>query len=649
MAPRLLVAWVAASLVGCGGTDVAQAGAAPSAAASERASTLAPALGAAGALAHAAAGPSALPSEHAGQAAVPIATVPAAAAAAAAPSPSPLHASSSSAILHADVEMEEAHADEAATHESEHLALEVSVLILLLGASLAVGAVIHSYHITWLPESGATILIGLAFGLIVNAIEPSEKSIERKLYFDPHFFNLFLLPPIIFESGYALDQFLFFRNLGAISTFAVLGTLISTGFTWAVVYNLGLVGAFAPMTGRASGCFACLISAVDPVATLATFSALKVDPHLANLIFGESVLNDAVSLILFRSVSHYGPLDEFSPHKDPFLIMLSFCISAIASPLYGVGVGMLGAALLKTLGLGRHGHMPSVEMAIFWGISYFSFVGAEVPHLSGIVASLFCGIAMRRYAAPNLSPTARDHVDRLLKVLATVADTLVFLLVGLAVVAYIDEFDFALTFCTVVVILVGRALNVFPLALLVNAQRATEKITHSEQVVMWWSGLRGAIALALAVQVPGEQQPRIVAVTIVIVVLTIFVGGGSTSALLARMQIQVNAPAYDPASATLTHGERETHRHVSAMDGYIRDLLTDVEVPEPNRKEPEDGEIFEPYAQLGAAGEAAEQSGGKRAKKGRAEDDAKGDVPFVRRIKERAIRAGLPIASISGF
>ena len=201
MAPRLLVAWVAASLVGCGGTDVAQAGAAPSAAASERASTLAPALGAAGALAHAAAGPSALPSEHAGQAAVPIATVPAAAAAAAAPSPSPLHASSSSAILHADVEMEEAHADEAATHESEHLALEVSVLILLLGASLAVGAVIHSYHITWLPESGATILIGLAFGLIVNAIEPSEKSIERKLYFDPHFFNLFLLPPIIFESG----------------------------------------------------------------------------------------------------------------------------------------------------------------------------------------------------------------------------------------------------------------------------------------------------------------------------------------------------------------------------------------------------------------------------------------------------------------
>lgn len=135
------------------------------------------------------------------------------------------------------------------------------------------------------------------------------------------------------------------------------------------------------------------------------------------------------------------------------------------------------------------------------------------------------------------------------------------------------------------------------------------------------------------------------------------------------------------------------------MDGYIRDLLTDVEVPEPNRKEasasadpahtprrsrrtraaqerslaarararrrslrrapamppcappacatratrrdgrtrqPEDGEIFEPYAQLGAAGEAAEQSGGKRAKKGRAEDDAKGDVPFVRRIKVRA-------------
>lgn len=349
----------------------------------------------------------------------------------------------------------EAQEDEIETHREEHLALEVSLLIILVCMSLLVGQALHAAHVYWLPESGATILIGFLFGVLLHILDAGKGKGERTMYFDPEFFNLFLLPPIIFESGFTLNQFLFFRNLGSVSTFAVIGTLITTCFTWAALYHAGLWGYIAPMTMAESGAFASLISAVDPVATLGTFGALGVDPSLNNLVFGESVLNDAVALILFRSITHYGIFAEFSPAVHLPTIVLSFVVTSLGSIIYGVGVGLAGALILKAAGMGRHGQAPGVEMAIFWAVSYFSFVGAEVPHLSGIVASLFCGITMKRYAAPNLSSPARRLTDKLFKSLSVVADTIVFILVGLAMVLYVDEIDVAFTAWTVVFVLVG--------------------------------------------------------------------------------------------------------------------------------------------------------------------------------------------------
>ena len=88
----------------------------------------------------------------------------------------------------------------------EHSALEGVVLIALTALALIVGRVLHRNHVFGLPESGATILIGLVCGLCVHYISPIEAAYEQKLYFNPEFFNLFLLPPIIFESGFSLNQ-----------------------------------------------------------------------------------------------------------------------------------------------------------------------------------------------------------------------------------------------------------------------------------------------------------------------------------------------------------------------------------------------------------------------------------------------------------
>jgi len=534
---------------------------------------------------------------------------------------------------------EDADEDRRETEREEHNALDVAVVILLLVVAYVIGQWLHANHVHWLPESGATILVGLLFGLLVHIIDPRAEETESKLYFDPEFFNLFLLPPIIFESGYSITQFLFFRNIGTISTLAVTGTLISTGFTWVMIYSFGQWGWMDPLTGVEAGAFAALISAVDPVATLATFGNLRVDPKLNNLVFGESVLNDAVSLIVFRSILHYGVFESFSAGIHGPAVIASFLVTATGSIIYGVGIGFAGALLLKAAGLGRHGHLPSVEIALFWSVSYFSFIGAEVPHLSGIVSSLFCGIAMQRYAAPNLSPRARVTVDKLLKVLATYADTIVFLLVGLAVVVYAGAIDMRMLLLTLVLILVSRALNVFPLSVVCNQFRV-EKVKPNEQVVMWWSGLRGAIAVALAVQVPGPMKGRIVAVTMCVVLFTIFVFGGTTKLLLDYMGVQTNAEPYDvkKAEAELSANEQAAHRHVRMMDDFVHDLLVDIEVPEP----PEDEDEF--WTQL-HDDEFRRNKGEERHTRAPPEDDE----PFVSRQKERHVKQGTPIATVSGF
>ena len=177
--------------------------------------------------------------------------------------------------------------------EKEHLlAASVATMIGLNILSLAIGQWLHSKHIFWLPECGATILVGFFAGWWVSAhLPPDVERKETNLYFDPTFFTLFLLPPIIFDAGYTLNMKLFTRNIGVILGLAIGGTLIATAITWYALYT-DRTDFLIDLSFSESGQFAALISAVDPVATLSLFSTLKVDPNLNNIVVGESVLND---------------------------------------------------------------------------------------------------------------------------------------------------------------------------------------------------------------------------------------------------------------------------------------------------------------------------------------------------------------------
>lgn len=155
----------------------------------------------------------------------------------------------------------------------------------------------------YLPESVVIVFLGALIGLIINLM--SNQNIanwKKEEAFSPTAFFLVLLPPIIFESGYNLHKGNFFQNIGSILVFAIFGTLISALVVGGGVYLLGIADVAYQLSFVESLAFGSLISAVDPVATVAIFHALDADPVLNMLVFGESILNDAVAIVLTNTV-----------------------------------------------------------------------------------------------------------------------------------------------------------------------------------------------------------------------------------------------------------------------------------------------------------------------------------------------------------
>ena len=152
----------------------------------------------------------------------------------------------------------------------------------------------------YIPESLAIVFLGGFVGAVMKLLPNDE--LTKVESFNPTTFFLVLLPPIIFESGYNLHKGNFFANLGSIAIFAIIGTAISALVVGSGVYLMGLAKLVYPLNFVESFAFGSLISAVDPVATLAIFQALDVDPVLNMLVFGESILNDAVAIVLTATV-----------------------------------------------------------------------------------------------------------------------------------------------------------------------------------------------------------------------------------------------------------------------------------------------------------------------------------------------------------
>ncbi|XP_051778873.1 sodium/hydrogen exchanger 9 isoform X1 [Erpetoichthys calabaricus] len=367
----------------------------------------------------------------------------------------------------------------------------------------------------------------------------------QKLTFDPEvFFNL-LLPPIIFHAGYSLRKKHFFRNLGSVLTFAFFGTAVSCIVIGAIVYGfvkaMTHIGQIKGTDFHFTDClfFGALMSATDPVTVLAIFNELHVDTDLYTLLFGESVLNDAVAIVLTYSIAIYSPKEN--PHvfdgRAFFQSVGHFAGIFAGSFAIGTAYTVVTALLTKFTKLCD---FPMLETGLFFILSWSAFLSAEAAGLTGIVAVLFCGITQAHYTYNNLSEESKAITKQLFHFMNFLAENFIFCYMGLALFTFQNHIFNAL-FITgaFIAIFVARACNIYPLSFLLNLGRKN-KIPWNFQHMMMFSGLRGAIAFALAIRDTGTQAKQMMlTTTLLIVFLTVWVLGGGTTSMLTWLHIRV--------------------------------------------------------------------------------------------------------------
>eukprot|EP00899_Mesostigma_viride_P028374 jgi/Mesvir1/8721/Mv02650-RA.1 len=417
--------------------------------------------------------------------------------------------------------------------------LSILIQLNLLGLSMIIGYLLRKYNFRIFHEAGAAMFLGILIGLVATTAGASAEFLEF-LEFDEYFFFLFLLPPIIFESGYSMQPVPFFKNFGAICLLAFYGTFISAIVTGAMMFGFGKLGICTDMPMMETLLFGALISATDPVTVLAMFQRMGVDANLYNLVFGESVLNDAVAIVLYKSFQKY-LFEGFSAFS---LVhgLLNFVFIFVGSFSVGFFIAWFAEMFLKNCQMSRpdNRYLESAFVAI---VPYCAYMLAEGLHMSGIVAILFCGIVMKQYSYPLLSSLGKKFTSMMFKVLATLAETFVFIYMGGALFLQ-DQAWRAVPWALLALfsVLIARCINVFPACWVVNRFRAPDqRIPLKFQKAVWFSGLRGAIAFSLGVQaskqLPDGHGKIMLTSTMYIIFFTVLITGGALPAALDRLEI----------------------------------------------------------------------------------------------------------------
>ncbi|KAJ7452071.1 sodium/hydrogen exchanger [Mycena galericulata] len=420
------------------------------------------------------------------------------------------------------------------------------LVCLLLILSLWTSYYLQIKRIRAVHETGVSIIAGMTVGLIVR-LAPGTMIREMLTFKHTLFFNL-LLPPIILNSGYELKQENFFRNFGSILTFAFLGTFISAVGVGILVYVYSFLGLESLDLGLVECLkFGSTLSATDPVTILAIFNQYKVDPKLYTVIFGESLLNDAVSIVMYETLTQFHGTEEIfisSIFRGIGIFLLSFSVSMALGVAFGLGMSLL----LKHSSLNLY---PSIESCLVALCAYTCYFFSNGMSMSGIVSLLFCGITLKHYAYHTMSRRTQRTSKYIFSTLAQLSENFIFIYLGMSlftsaptserVTSYVKPLFITIT---TVAVIFTRYAAVFPLAEAINffhrhvrGQRH-EELPHSYQMMLFWAGLRGAVGVALAAGFTGPNAQTLRTTVLVVVVLTVLLFGGTTARMLEVLGIR---------------------------------------------------------------------------------------------------------------
>ncbi|RBQ80081.1 hypothetical protein FVER53590_07014 [Fusarium verticillioides] len=422
-------------------------------------------------------------------------------------------------------------------------ALFISIMLLII--AFFTSYMLQMKKVTAIHETVISIFAGMVVGLVLMIA--SGDSIRNMISFDYQIFFNLLLPPIILSSGYELHQANFFRNIGTILTFAFAGTFLSAVVIGLILYIFTLLPGSLGMTFVDAISVGATLSATDPVTILAIFNTYKVDPKLYTIIFGESILNDAIAIVIFETAQKYkkgeaANLGIVSFFEGTGIFLLVFFCSMFIGFIVGVGT----ALLLKFTYLRR---IPKIESCLIVLIAYATYFFSHGLHMSGIVSLLFCGITLKHYAYFNMSRRTQLTTKFIFQILSQLSENFIFIYLGLAL--FTDNnlsFQPPLIIVTILAVCAARWVAVFPLSKAINwfiryrasrrGQEVGDELPYNYQAMLYWAGLRGAVGVALAALLTGDNAPALRATVLVVVVLTVIIFGGTTARMLEILGIR---------------------------------------------------------------------------------------------------------------
>ncbi len=389
--------------------------------------------------------------------------------------------------------------------------LSIAKIGLLLVIAAFVAMLARRFHFPY--TVGLLIAgIGMAFFPFIPTIE-----LTKELIFTA------LLPPLIFEAALFLPWKELKQVMPSTISIASIGLLFS-----AVVTGLGMF-YLLDWPVYAAAVFGVLIAATDPVSVIATFKEAGVKGNLKILVESESLFNDGVAAVLFGLAI---TLTSSTQTISVVSIVMNMGYVIGGGLLAGIAVGIVGLFVLSK----TTDHL--IELTFTAIGAYGSFMLAEHFHCSGVLATLATGVMVGNLGhIKAISTRGNEAIENFWEFAAFIANSIIFLLIGVYEAKRFDLNLLMASVCAIVLVLLGRMVAIYPVAALFRNTRYHIPATY--QHIMVWGGLRGALALALALGLPNDMvyRSQIITVTFVVVGFSILVQGITITPLLRRFGI----------------------------------------------------------------------------------------------------------------
>jgi len=399
-----------------------------------------------------------------------------------------------------------------------NFSIEVEIVILMMViVSVAMGV----RYFSKLPYTIALIFAGIILSFFHTFPD---------IHLTPDLIFHILLPPLLFEAAFNLNANESKANIKPILIYAVFGVIVSTfviAFFLQTVFGLFDIDNNIPIIALLL--FGVVISSTDPISVLAIFKELGVPKRLSSIIEGESLLNDGISIVVFTiilslAISH-GEFHIVDGIKD-------FVLVAFGGATVGVILGLTFSRITALV----DDHL--IEITLTTVVTYLTYIIAEYFSVSGVIAVIFAGLMVGNYGTKiGMSPTTRVSVKDFWDYIAFVINSVVFFIIGLEVSMINIATNFHYIALGVVAVLVGRIVSVVVLTPLINI--IDKPISFKWQTIFIWGGVRGALAMALALAIPKEYEYRdmILMMTFGVVGFSLIVQGLSIASLLKLFKI----------------------------------------------------------------------------------------------------------------